>query len=273
MDSVILYSICHCPTPLIPCPHWGVTGIFLHLKGQCCGFCHLGKQPTTFPTVLFFEVVLNRSSTSVMITTSKGGPGSTRQWFSVMQESWMLSVPNWLYYTSFLHKPNLHNWILKHLCAKESCCKRPLELSFCLASLLSLSLSFLNLWNQLWMRVPFPKPLFGGAGSGIPLLVPLISLFCLPVIFPLHKLLSILAFSTHLLNKKKAVVFFPLLRTQISCLVNHLSADFLSQHFFGYLSPHSPFMRLYVSFQAWNKYMHFQEIYFTHQWDRYSHWG
>lgn len=86
---------------------------------------------------------------------------------------------------------------------------------------------------------------------------------------------AILDFSMHPLNNNnntKASVVFPLLRKQISCLVNHLSADFLLQHLFDCLPPHNPFMRFYVSFQAWNKYMHFQEIYFTDQWDRYSHW-
>lgn len=148
-------------------------------------------------------MILDISSTSVMIVASEGGAGSTRQWFSVTEVSGTLTVPKWLYYTSFLQKPHLHNWNMNHLCAKESWCKRPPELSFCLASLHVLSLSALNIWNWLWTRVTFPKVLFRGAVMGMPLLVPLLSLFCLSVIFfPTISSFSTLAFSKHPLNKK-----------------------------------------------------------------------
>lgn len=162
----------------------------------------LRKTTHNFSNYPICEVVLNRSSTSVMIVVSEGGTGSTKKWFSEMEVSWMLTGPKWLYYTSFLHEPHLHNWIMKHLCAKESECKRPPELNFCLASLHFLSLSALNIWNWLWTRVTLPKVLFRGVVLGISLLVPLLSFFCLSVIFFLTiSSFSTLAFSKHPLNK------------------------------------------------------------------------
>lgn len=177
--------------------------MFLHLEGQRCGVCHYENQPITFLTVLFFEVVLSRSSTSVTTVASKGGPGSTGQWFSGMRENWMLTVPNWFYSTSFLHGPHLHNWIMKHLGAKESYCKRPPELRFCLASLLLFLSPFSISEISCGWEWYFPKRSLEVQYQEYHSLFPYFPFFACQWFFLFISSFSILAFSTHPLKRKR----------------------------------------------------------------------